>query len=126
MTTVANNSGKKLLAIIRHSPYGDSLARTSIETALAASAFDQSVCLLFLGDGVLQLMPDQEPSALGSRNLGRLLASLPLYDIESVYVDAQAVSRYRVKLENTPVSAVPLQPPEMVELLREHDLLLGF
>jgi tRNA 2-thiouridine synthesizing protein C len=123
---MAAPEGKSLLLLIRHSPYGSSLARASIDVALAAAAFDQAVSLLFVGDGVLQLLPDQDGEERGVRNLGRLLTSLPLYDIEQVYVDAEAAARYRLDLDAAPVTANALDREAMSQLLLSHDHLLGF
>lgn len=117
---------KRLLLLIRHSPYGSGLARASLDVGLAAAAFDQPVSLLFLGDGVLQLLPEQDSGARGVRNIARLLASLPLYGIEQVYVDADAARRYRLDLAAAPVSALALDSEAISELMRSHDQLLGF
>ena len=70
--------------------------------------------------------PDQDSEALGVRNPGRLLASLPLYDIEQVYVDAEAAARYRVDLDAAPVAAVALGREDIRDLIDNHDHLLGF
>ena len=123
---MAGKSDKSLLLLIRHSPYGSSLARASIDVALAAAAFDQAVSLLFVGDGVLQLMPEQQTEEQGVRNLGKLLASLPLYDIEQVYVDAHSAARYQLDLSTTAVTAQALDSEAMSRLLLTHDHLLGF
>lgn len=117
---------RSTLAVIRHAPYGSSVARVAIDVSLANAAFDQPVEMLFLGDGVLQLLPAQDATALGRKNLARLLASLPLYGIEQVYVDAEAAARYRVNLQHSPVAAVPLDKAAMRALLCKHDHLLGF
>ncbi|MCB1695855.1 MAG: sulfurtransferase complex subunit TusC [Halioglobus sp.] len=118
--------GKRTLVLIRHSPYGSSLARASVDVALATAAFEQPVNLLFVGDGVLQLLSGQDCEALGVKNLGRLLSSLPLYDIDHVYVDAEAAARYQLDLDAAPVAALPLDPGAMAELVSTHDHLLGF
>ena len=123
---MAETQNKRLLLLIRHSPYGSSLARASIDVALAAAAFDQAVSLLFIGDGVLQLLPEQETQAQGVRNLGKLLASLPLYDIEQVFVDAEAAERYKLDLATTPVPTQALDDKAVAQLLLSHDHLLGF
>ena len=117
---------KSLLVVIRHSPYGSSLAKAALDVALAAAAFEQSVKLLFLGDGVLQLLPDQDSHAAGAKNIGRQLASLPLYDIDTVYVDAEAAARYRIDLARTPVATHALQGAQIHELMASCDHLLGF
>ena len=123
---MAEPATRSTLAVIRHAPYGSSLARAAIDVSLANAAFDQPVELLFIGDGVLQLLPAQDAAVLGLKNLARLLASLPLYGIEQVYVDAEAAVRYRVDLQQSPVAAVPLDNAAMRALLRKHDHLLGF
>jgi tRNA 2-thiouridine synthesizing protein C len=123
---VAGTNTKSLLLLIRHSPYGSSLARASIDVALAAAAFDQAVSLLFVGDGVLQLLPEHQTEQQGVRNLGKLLASLPLYDIEQVYVDAQGAARHQLDLNTTVVTAKALDSEAMSRLLLTHDHLLGF
>ena len=58
-------SGKRMLVVIRQPPYGSSLGRSGLDTALATAAFDQPVDLLFLGDGVLNLQPGQDSAVLG-------------------------------------------------------------
>jgi len=121
------SAGKKsVLIVIRHSPYGSSLARASLDTALAAAAFEQPVQLLFMGDGVLQLLANQDSKAIGARNMGSLLSSLPLYDINSVYVDAEAGLRYGVDLSRAPVAAKSLAGSEIHQLMSSFDHLLGF
>jgi len=123
---MSGTNDKSLLLLVRHSPYGSSLARASIDVALAAAAFDQAVSLLFVGDGVLQLLPEQQTEQQGVRNQGKLLASLPLYDIEQVYVDAEAAQRYQLDLNTAPLNTQALDREAMSRLLLTHDHLLGF
>ena len=66
------------LVILRHAPYGSGLARAAVDATLAAGAFEQAVSILFLGDGVLCLLPGQDGHSVGSRDLDRVIASLPL------------------------------------------------
>jgi len=117
---------KSLLLVIRHSPYGSSLAKASVDLALAAAAFDQAVNLLFMGDGVLQLMPNQDGHAVGAKTIGRQLASLPLYDIDHVYVDTQAASSYNLDLEKVPVPTRLLDNGQIHHLMCSSDHVLGF
>jgi tRNA 2-thiouridine synthesizing protein C len=124
--TVATEESRKLLVVVRQPPYHSSLARAALDTALAAAVFDRPVSLLFMGDGVLQLLPCQSSEAIGVRNVGRLLASLPLYEIDSVYADAESAARYGVDLVDTVVPAQALDPSAIRVLLADCDHLLGF
>ncbi len=117
---------KTILIVLRHSPYGSGLAKAALNTALASAAFDQSLDLLFMGNGVLQLQPDQDGRVKGVKDVGRQLASLPLYDINHVYVDAQAVERYNMDLSKSPVEIRRLDGPEIRQLMICYDHLLGF
>ena len=69
---------RRTLIVVRRAPYGSSLSRASLDAALALAAFDQLVDILFMGDGVLHLLPDQMSSEIGAKNVGKLLSSLPL------------------------------------------------
>lgn len=117
---------KRLLVVIRRSPYGSGLARAAIDAALASAAFEQPVSLLFAGDGVLHLLPHQDSAAIGKRNTGRLLASLPLYDIETVYADRAAIARYGVDLAAAPLLTQAVDETGMRDLIDQCDHVLGF
>jgi tRNA 2-thiouridine synthesizing protein C len=116
---------KRILIVMRHSPYGSSLAKAAVDVVLATAAFEQRVDVLFAGDGVLQLTPGQDSHSLGKKNIGRQLASLPLYDIERVYVDAEAAARYNLDTASAPVDAQLLSPTEMHQLLVDYDHLMA-
>jgi tRNA 2-thiouridine synthesizing protein C len=123
---VPDSGNKTVLLVLRHSPYGSSLAKAAVDVALATAAFSQAVDLLFLGDGVLQLLPGQDSRALGMKNVGRQLASLPLYDINRVYVDAQAATRYNMDLSRAPIETRALEQEEIHRLMVGYNHLLGF
>lgn len=115
-----------LLITLRHAPYGSSLSRAGLDLALAAAAFEQDVAVLLLGDGVLQLLPDQQASELGLRNQGKNLSSLPLYDVETIYADAGALRRHGIPHTALPAIVQPLETEAIQALLGASDHLLGF
>lgn len=94
---------KKLLLVSRRAPYGNNLPQAALELTLAASAFEQAVSLLFMDDGVWQLRCHQEAVGLGRKSIEKTLDSLPLYDLETLYVDAAS-------LQSRGLSAAQLRP----------------
>lgn len=120
-----NSSRPATLVISRHPP-GHSLARSALDTALALATFDMPVTLLLLEEAVLQLLPDQDCSELGVRNLGKLLDSLPLYEVEVVNVDAEAAARYGLPASGLPDYARLVDTAEQQALLLRHRHVLGF
>ena len=122
-----SSSGKKsLLVVVRHSPYGSSLARTSLEVALSSATFDQQVGLLFMGDGVLQLLPEQDSSTTGVRNIAKLMASFPLFELDQLFADETALARYGLMGQELPQNLQRLDDQALRQLLTRYDHILGF
>ncbi len=119
-------SKKSQLVIVRNTPYGHSLARASLDAALAAAAFDQTVSVLFMGGGVLHLLPTQDSTVIETRNIAKLIASFPLYDIEKIYVDATALARFSIQPADLPQTIELLEDNAIHHLIDAHDHVMGF
>ncbi|WP_167854867.1 sulfurtransferase complex subunit TusC [Mangrovimicrobium sediminis] len=122
---MGTSTRKRQLLVLRHAPYHGAAARAAVDLALAMAAFEQDVELLFLGDGVLQLLKDQAADALGRKSLGRILSSLPLYDIERVYVDAAALARFAIAADALVLPVEPLAEAEIHALMNACDQLVS-
>ena len=116
---------KRYLVLMRRSPYGGSLARASVDLALALGAFEQDFDLLFMGDGVLQLLNSQDSGQIGQKNVGKALSSLPLVDIESVYVEAAALARHGLHESDLILPVHALDAAAVKALLNDCDHLVS-
>jgi tRNA 2-thiouridine synthesizing protein C len=117
---------KSLLVIVRHTPYGNSLGRSSLEVALTSATFDQTVGVLFMGHGVLQLLPEQNSDALGVRNIAKLIASFPMYDLNNIYVDQYALEQHGLQKTDLLLEPEFLNETAMQDLMRRYDHIVGF
>lgn len=117
---------KRYLIICRRPPYGESYAREALDVALAAAAFDQPITLLFLGDGVAQLLNAHDSAAIGEKSFEKQLSALPLYDINSIYVDAAALQQRGLTAADLSLPAQAMSDAEIIALLKNHDLVLNF
>lgn len=117
---------KSFLLICRQPPYGNTRAREALDVALTAATFDQSVSMLFLGDGVLQLLRDQQPADIAQKALDKQLAALPLYDIETIYVEAAALSVRGLDVADLALPVQVLTPEQIAQQIGSHDIVLGF
>src|SRR5690606_13065 len=81
---------KRIAVVCRRAPYSGSYPREALDTALAAAAFDQAVSLVFLGDGVWQLLKGQQPEG---KSVEKQLGALPLYDIDRLYAEAESLAQ---------------------------------
>ena len=80
-----------LLIVQQHAPYSSSQANEALDLALAAGTFDQKVALLFIEDGVYQLMAEQSPDALHQKNYEKMLNALPLYGVTMLAVESHSL-----------------------------------
>jgi len=76
---------KSLQMVSRSAPWAGSGAREALEIVLSAAAFDLPVALLFMDDGLFQLVCGQQPSLLQQKDLAANLKALPLFGIEHYY-----------------------------------------
>ncbi len=117
---------KSLLIVFRRAPYGRSLSRAGYDLALAAAAFDQAVSLLFMDDGVWQLLPGQQAEQINARNITSTLASLPLYDVERLYVDGQSLESRGLRPDVLVEQVAVLEPDAVQGLMHKHQQVLVF
>ncbi|MFT5484624.1 MAG: tRNA 2-thiouridine synthesizing protein C [Halieaceae bacterium] len=121
-----SNNDTSLLVICRSAPYGSSLGRDAIEFCLAASVYSASVAVLFMDDGIFQLLADQNPDDLGIKSQLRLLQSLPLYDVEQIYVDTESLTSRGVTREDLIDLAVAADQKDVEQLIQSATKVVSF
>ncbi len=117
---------KSILIIIRKAPYSNSIAKGAIELALASSVFEQKLSLVFTGDGVWQLLAQQQTETLGDKNHGKLLSALPLYDLEPVFVDEQALNQRSIELEDLLLQPELINSKTIKKMMADADTIFCF
>ena len=111
-----------LLLIIRHAPYHSALSREALDMALACAVFDVDISLLFLGEGVWQLSPQQQPTA--SKSIAKALQALPLYDIDKIYVDSNSLQQRQLAAEQLPLACELLTPQQLPDFQASFDQVM--
>jgi tRNA 2-thiouridine synthesizing protein C len=117
---------KRFLVISRRPPYGNSHARDALDTALTTAVFEQPVSMLFLDDGVYQLLQAQGPAAIQQKNLGATLSALPMYDIDQLYACSSAMHSRKLQPEDCLLPVQLLDGDGIAQLLRSHDVVMSF
>lgn len=85
-----------LLVMFTQPPLTASFPKEGLDLALVSSTFEQRTGLVFLGAGVLQLHPMQQPDLLNLKGTQAMLKALALYDIDQVFVEQQALLDYNL------------------------------
>lgn len=117
---------KKLLFVSHKSPYGSFAAKEALDAALASAAFGQDISLLFKGDGVYQLLPQQSASLLERKNIGAILGALELYEINKVFVCEQSLLHRGLENINPLIKVNVLDSSSLQRLLCKQDHILSF
>ena len=112
---------KQFLIITQSAPYGSSRAKEATDLALATALFDQQVAMLFMGDGVYQLLANQNPQAIEQKNLGAMQQALPLYDVEELYVCAESLQARGLSADDLSMSVTTLSGSEITTLFNAQD-----
>jgi len=117
---------KKILFVNTRAPYGSSMARDALDALLAASAYEQDLSVLFLGEAVFQLLRNQNPKAISMKNLAATLPVLPMYDIKQIYVQESALSSRGLSIDDLVLPAKVLGEDEIAALMDSQGAILSF
>ena len=117
---------KKFLYVNRKAPYGTIYALESLEVVLIAATFDQDVSLVFLDDGVYELLKGQNTKAVGIKNFSPTYRALDGYDVEKLYVERESLETRGLSEDQLLVAVEVLSSAQMGELMAEQDLVLSF
>lgn len=110
---------KNLLLIFRSPPFSSSKNRDNLDIALACSAFDIPLSLVFIGEAVLQLKSGFQSDLLSQKDLSNTLNALPMYDITDIYVLEQDLVRYNLTSEQLLVPCQLINASDFTHLQRD-------
>ena len=117
---------KKFMFVNRKAPYGTIYALESLEVVLITATFDQDVSLVFLEDGVYQLMKGQDTSGIGIKNHSKTYRALEGYDVEKLYVERESLEARGLSEDDLIVDVEVLSSDEMAGLMAEQDVVYSF
>jgi len=84
--------GKRLVFIVDKPLHGSVKAQEFLDAILMSAAFDQQVAVVIVDDGVFSMLKNQNPEELQMKNILLVFGSLPLYGVNDVYVEEEALS----------------------------------
>lgn len=111
----------KSLLIITRQPPARMAAREALDLALAAAAFGVPTGLLFMDDGVLQLLKGQDAAQISRKSLAANLQALPMFGVEDVMVCQHSMGERGLSSEQCLLDARPVESAEIAALLDHYD-----
>lgn len=117
---------KKLGYVFNSFPHSTASGREGLDALLAASAYTEEISVFFVGNGVTQLLEQQQPSESLSRDYIAAFKLMELYDIEQVYVCEQSLQRFGLTSEQLIIDIKALTPNAMAQQFAQCDQILTF
>ena len=117
---------KKFMFVNRKAPYGTIYALESLEVVLITATFDQDVSLVFIDDGVYELVKGQQTKAIGIKNFSPSYRALEGYDVEKLYVDQASLDQRGLTEADLLVPVEVLDAQQMGQLMAQQDVILSF
>ena len=115
-----------LCIISTKAPYSGQSAREALDAALVAASYDIPTSLLLMGDGVYQLLNNQKPESIPRKNLTSMFQALPLYGIDSIYIDQQSLTERNIQESSLQASAHILSQENLSDFIQQHPKVLSF
>tara|TARA_B110000967_G_scaffold160291_1_gene166134 strand:- start:100 stop:450 length:351 start_codon:yes stop_codon:yes gene_type:complete len=113
------------LVTLTHAPYGSRRAKDSLEVALVLAAFEQQPAVLFVDEGVLQLLPtSQTPSS--HKHIGKIISALEMYDINEIWVEQESLDLFGISEDELSQSVTVITRSNIAQLCAQYDQHLVF
>lgn len=89
---------RRLLFVFRTAPHGTIIGQEGLDVLLTGGAFEQDISVLFMDDGVYQLLASQDASAIGGKDYTRAFGVLgdfceALQNGQGVFVESLSLER---------------------------------
>lgn len=116
---------KTYLFILRHAAHSGARAQEMLDVILTTAAFDQSVSILLIDDGVFQLKKDQHPENVGLKDTAAIFNALEIYQVYNIYVEINSLQERGLNADELCLSLQTVYRKEVPGLMRQFDLIVG-
>ena len=134
------SEAKKFMYINRRAPCGTVYAVEGLEVVLIGAAFEQDVCMAFIGDGVFQLKQNQDTVGTGMKNFSPAYRALGDYEVNRLYVERESLQERGLTEEDLmsltwededddwaeKPSIRVVDRAQLSDLIEEQDIILNF
>lgn len=116
---------KKYLFILRRPPGSGSYVQEQLDIILTTAAFDQSVSLLLLDDGVFQMKTGQDPESAGMKDTSAIYKALEIYDVHDIYTEIESLQERGLKPGDLLLPVKEVYRKDIAGLIKRHDIVVA-
>lgn len=115
---------RRFLFLVRHPPLAGARARETLDLIFTVAAFDQPATLMFLDDGVFQLVGPRAGPAFHGGAWISMLKAVDYYDIQALLAEEESLRLRGLTRSDLAIDAELIGRARISALLREHDRLV--
>lgn len=117
----------KSIAIVNtQAPFSSATGKEALDAALIFGSFEQAISLFFIGDGVFQVIGDQNATEIEIKDYLKTFSALGFYDIENIFVCQESLTERNLP-ENFHISNIQvLSNKDFSQRLHQHNVIFRF
>lgn len=116
---------KRYLFTLSQAPHLGNGVQEALDLILTTAAFDQTVGVLFVDDGVWQLAEGQRANGLGFKDSAAMLQALALYGVTEVFVEQESLSERGLESGAPIIPLMLVDRCELPRLFNGYDVVVG-
>lgn len=114
------------LFIQHRAPFDGVGAVETLDALLVQAAFGLDPAVLFLDDGVWQLVGPQAPAGIGAKSVAAQQEALPMYDVTAIHVERESLETRGLDPEDLVLPVQLVSRSELADLFSRHAPILRF
>lgn len=116
---------KRYLFALTQAPHCGNGVQEALDLILTTAAFDQTVGVLFVDDGVWQVAAGQQASGQGLKDTAAMFEALALYGVTDVFVEQESLTERGLDAGAPIIPLVSVGRSELPVLFNGYDVILG-
>ncbi|WGS88182.1 sulfurtransferase complex subunit TusC [Methylomonas sp. UP202] len=116
---------KRYLFMLSQAPHCGNGVQEALDLILTTAAFDQTVDVLFVDDGVWQVVEGQRASGLGLKDTAGMFEALAFYGVSDVFVEHESLIERGVEVFVPIIPLKPLGRRDLPALFSGYDVVVG-
>lgn len=110
---------------MRSPPHNGIRLQETLDLILTSAAFDQHVAVLFLDDGVFQLMKGQQPEKQALKDTASIFNALEIYDINELYTEVESLQERGLKPGDLSLPIQEFYRKDINSLMQQYNTLIS-
>lgn len=119
------SQSQSLLFVFTSAPHGRINAQEGLDALLMGSAFVDCEAL-FLGDGVLQLLSNQDTSQINQKNFAKTFGALSDYGVHKLFCSQSHLQAFGLSTSDMVIEVTALSNEQISSILSSNPVILNF